>query len=324
MLSRNAESVYWLARNLERAENTARLINVTSILLLDLPADADLVWQALLDIIGTDPRYRQSTAQADEEGLMEFLIRSDQNPNSILACLKLARDNARGLREILPRETWEQINELYLYARDSLGATLDRGKRFDRLTGLIRRRQAIVGMLAGSMSHDAPYQFLRLGRNLERADMTSRILDVNSSKLLSTNEIPTLYFNLRWMAVLRSLDAYQAYRRHVEVRVRGADVIEFLLRHPHFPRSVLFCLLEVDDCLQVLPRSQAARTSISVTLDNLATLQPDALVKDGLHAALDCLQQNLRVIHEALSETYFRYDCAPRPAPVYCQSQTQN
>lgn len=260
MLSRVAESLYWMTRYLERAENTARLINSTTQVLLDLPKGAHFGWDVLIRVAGLDALVHERGVKLDEKSIMAFLIEDEENPSSILSSIHYARENTRTFREVLPMEIWERINGLYLYARDNAKrANRSRSDRYEVLNGVIERRQSIIGLLAGSMSHDIAFQFLKMGRNLERADMTTRIVDVNSAVLLPTDEVLAVPAMERlWMSTLNALSAYQMYRRHVGVHVRSQDVVSFLLKDPHFPRTVHHCLNELEGCLAVLPGHEQA------------------------------------------------------------------
>lgn len=258
MPSRVAESLYWMARYLERAENTARFINSTTQVLLDLPRGASFGWDTLLKVAGLDALYDKHYATANETDIMRFLILDERNPGSILASIHSARENTRTFREVLPMEIWERINDLYLYTRDKSGrATHGRSQRYEVLNGIIERRQSVIGLLVGSMSHDVAYQFLQLGRNLERADMTTRIIDVNSAVNLPTDATSDMARERLWMSTLNALSAYQMYREHVGVHVEGPRVAKFLLTDPHFPRTVTHCLGEIEDALSVLFDYQA-------------------------------------------------------------------
>ncbi len=155
MLSRVAENLYWLGRYLERAENTARFINSTTQVLLDLPRDAAFGWDVLLKVAGLDEIFSEHYPQADEDSIVRFLVGDEKNPSSILSGIHNARENARTVREVLPMELWERINSLYLYARDNASrASEGRGPRIEVLQGVIGRRESIIGLLIGSMSQD--------------------------------------------------------------------------------------------------------------------------------------------------------------------------
>jgi len=303
MLARVAENLYWMARYLERAEDTARLINATTMMLIDMPRGASFGWEALLTVAGLDELFKKHYEEATEMAVMNFLIQDEHNPSSIFACIHLARENTRSFREVLPRESWEWVNELYLYAKAHMNQALDRRKRLEVLTEIIRRRQAVVGLLSGTMSRDEAFQFLRLGRNIERADMTSRVLDV--SYALNLPREGSQYYDLIWMSALKALSAYQMYRRHVSIRAQGSKVLAFLLSDPKFPRSVRHCLNEMRAALDELPGDKPLRTlrGIQAGLDN-ADFR--ALAKAGLHDYCDTLQAGLAELSGDIADTYFR------------------
>jgi uncharacterized alpha-E superfamily protein len=303
MLARVAENLYWMARYLERAEDTARLINATTMMLIDMPRGASFGWAALLTVAGLDELFKQYYEEATEAAVMNFLIRDEHNPSSIFACIRMARENTRSFREVLPRESWEWVNEMYLYAKAHLNRALDRRKRFDVLTEIIRRRQAVVGLLAGTMSRDEAFQFLRLGRNLERADMTTRVLDV--SYALNLPREGSQYYDLIWMSALNALSAYQMYRRHVSIRASGSKVLAFLLNDPRFPRSVRHCLNEMRAALDELPGDAPLRRLYGIQAD-LDNADFHALARSGLHDYCDGLQAGLAALSEAIAAAYFR------------------
>ncbi len=312
MLARVAENLYWMARYLERAEDTARLINATTMMLIDMPRAASFGWEALLTVAGLDELFKTHYEKATEAAVMNFLIQDERNPSSILACIRLARENTRSFREVLPRESWEWVNELYLYACTHLTRALDRRKRFEVLTEIIRRRQAVVGLLSGTMSRDEAFQFLRIGRNIERADMTTRTLDV--SYALNLPREGSQYYDLIWMSTLNALSAYQMYRRHVCIRAKGSKVLGFLLNDTHFPRSVRHCLNEIHAALDALPGDQPLRTLQGIQSD-LNNADFRGLAKAGLHNYCDTLQTGLAELCGDIAVTYFRA-ADPQPAVV--------
>lgn len=312
MLARVAENLYWMARYLERAEDTARLINATTMMLIDMPRGASFGWEALLTVAGLDELFKTHYEEATEAAVMNFLIQDERNPSSIFACIRLARENTRSFREVLPRESWEWVNELYLYAGAHLTKALDRRKRFEVLTEIIRRRQSVVGLLSGTMSRDEAFQFLRIGCNIERADMTTRTLDV--SYALNLPREGTQHYDVIWMSALKALSAYQMYRRHVSVRAKGSLVLAFLLNDPKFPRSVRHCLNEMRAALEELPGDKPLRILRGIKTD-LDSADFSALAKSGLHQYCDSLQAGLAQLSGAIADTYFRAT-HPQPAVV--------
>jgi uncharacterized alpha-E superfamily protein len=306
MLSRVAESLYWMTRYLERAENTARLINGTGQVVLDLPRGASFRWDNLISVVGLDTLFHEAYAQADEDSVMRFLILDTRNPSSILCCINNARENTRTFREVLPAESWERINSLYLYLqRHAARAAQGRLARYEVLNEVIERRQSIIGLLMGSMSMDLAYQFIRLGRNLERADMSTRIIDVNSAVLLPREGSTEAEVERLWMGTLNALSAYQMYRRHVSVHVRGRQVLEFVLKDPLFPRTVHCCLNELESCLKALPNHALPLEAVCLARQRLLATQFDTIKLDALHESLDQVEADLGAIHDAVSKQYF-------------------
>jgi uncharacterized alpha-E superfamily protein len=307
MLARAAGNLYWMARYLERAENTARLINSTTHVLLDLPLGASFGWANLIEIAGLDNLFQENYPDANEEAIMRFLIEDIRNPSSILSCVQYARENTRTLREVLPAEMWERINSLYLYVRDNAAiACRSRRDRYMVLNNIIEQRHAIVGLVAGTMGHDIAYQILKLGRNLERADMTTRILDLNSAVELPQDSVlhETLMERI-WMSTLNSLSAYQTYRRLISMHVRSNEVVDFLLGDIRFPRSVEHCLGEIESCFKLMPKSQQLQQLVAQLRHKIAQRHSDGLSAAALHEYLDLLQAELGEIHDALTQHYF-------------------
>ncbi len=307
MLARAAENLYWMARYLERAENTARLINSTTDVLLDLPHGATLGWDTLIKAVGLDKSFGKLYTQANEDSIMRFMIEDVQNPSSILSCVKYARENTRTLRELLPEELWERINSLYLYLREHAHlATSSRRDRYVVLHDVIAQRHAIVGLISGVMAHDLAYQFIRIGRNIERADMTTRILDINFA--VSIPEDMALYemsVERLWMSTLKALSAYQTYRRLKAVHVSSADVIDFLINDESFPRSLMYCLNEIESCLRAMPFAESVLLSVQQSKSELLRLKVGKLDASEIHVLLDMTQKNLGEINTALVTRYF-------------------
>jgi len=308
MLSRVAETLYWFGRHVERAENMARIVAVNSNLLLDLPRGTTLGWEPLIAITGSDDLYVSLHDDYDERSVVRFLVADPNNPGSIVSSLAMARENCRTIRDIVPRECWEFVNELYHEARDGAPAGMSKRGRHGYLRAVIRGGQTCVGMLRGTMSHDAGHSFMRIGRQLERGDMTTRIIDVRSESLLPEEESGLRpYENIQWISVLKSLTAYQMYRQHLQVRVRRADALRFLLRDPLFPRAVYRCVTEVDDALRDLPRGDEPRRAAARLLRTVAAADLDALVEDNeaLHTFIDHLQVEFGLLSDQIVSTYF-------------------
>ncbi|MBD3670448.1 MAG: alpha-E domain-containing protein [Gammaproteobacteria bacterium] len=306
MLSRVANSIYWLGRYVERAENTARLINVNSHLLMDLPKRVRLGWAPIIDIFGTNHEFYDHYTEADERSVLRFLTSNLNNPSSILSSLSHARENARTIRDIIPREVGEKINENFIYAREHVNEALTQRGRFEYMRNIITGSQTLTGMLAGTMTHDEGYSFLRMGRNLERADMTTRIIDVRSATLLPTdNEELTPFENIQWVSVLKSMTAYQMYRRAMRLQVRRPDVLRFLFQNRVFPRSVYHASCEVEDCINHLPRSEKSLKTLKSLQKKLLKAKPEELRQEQLHEFIDELQLGLASVNGEITANYF-------------------
>lgn len=311
MLSRVAERIYWLGRYLERAENTARLLNVYSTLLLDLPRGAKIGWHTLVDITGSHAEFADKYQAPDERSVIRFLLSDTSNYSSILSSLSMARENARTTREIIPSEAWEQINNLYLFAKENASKGVARGPRHQLLNQIIAHCQQIAGLFAGTMSHNSGYNFIRIARSLERADMTTRIVDVGSVTLLPgltqgvKSEQIEPFENMIWMAVLNSLSAYQMYRQHVLDRVNGEDVVTFLLQDRQFPRSVVHSLAKLESCLQALPNNGAALVEVARVQNMANDADIPLLLQQGLLEYIDALQIQIAEVHARITKTWF-------------------
>src|SRR3569832_1167428 len=276
------------------AEDTARLMNVTTNLVLDLPQKIDLDWQALIDIAGHGASYNQRYGAAEERNVVRFMVADMLNPGSILRSLDNARENARTIRDIILCEAWEQLNHLRLKCQSELALGLSQRGRHDYLRWIILGTQTVTGILAGAMNHAIGYSYLRLGRNLERADMTTRIIDVRTANLFARETSGlSAYDNIQWMGVLKSLTAYQMYRRAMQVRVRRPDVLRFLFKEKIFPRSVSHALGEVARCLEQLPRNEAPLQAAAAARGRGGGAAPGARAQRGGHTFIDQLQLRL-------------------------------
>jgi uncharacterized alpha-E superfamily protein len=319
MLARVVEHVYWLARYLERAENTARLVSVNTNLLLDLPRGYAPGWQPLIDITGSRELFDTRAGRADERDIVQFLIAEDANPGSIVSSFKMARENARTLRDIFPTDSWELLNQFFQEFSEELPTGLNKRTRFNFLKRVVLTSQTLTGAIEGTMNRNDAYTFMLLGRNVERADMTSRIVDVRSAQLLP-EDAPELrpFDTIQWMSVLKSLSGYEMYRLSRRTRVSRTDVLEFVVRGVEFPRACLFCLKQIEQCLLRLPRSSGVLDALAgaigfVTAADLATLD-----QPGLHELIDRLQLHINGVHDGIAQTYF-----PTRAGMYTQRQTQ-
>jgi uncharacterized alpha-E superfamily protein len=306
LLSSVAERVYWFARYVERVENTARIILVNNNLLLDMPRNSTLGWEPIVTITGRQEEFYERHKEATERNVMSFLIMDSSNPSCMLCSIAHARENLRTSRAIFPRAVWETLNDLYNYASDNKSAVLTRRDRYKFLSHVIDSCHLISGKLSASMSHDQIYEFVRMGRNIERADMTTRVIDVRAENLLPKNDEELKPFDdIQWKSVLDSLAGYQMYRRYVHVRVRGVEVLRYLLQDSHFPRAIYHCLNQIELCLRNLPMNEAPQYALVKAQRMVRNAKVEKIVKDNLNDYINQLQLAFIDIHAELASSYF-------------------
>jgi uncharacterized alpha-E superfamily protein len=311
MLSRVAERLYWMGRYLERVESTARLVNAYTNQILDLPKGVDPGWRRLVDLNGASAVFEGHYQNYDERNTVKFLLADSFNPDSIASALAMARENVRTTRDVLPTEVWDQANEMYLYCKENAERGVLRKHRFMFLKQIVIRCQQITGLLTGTMSHDFPCDFIRLGRNLERGDMTTRIVDSAVSLLMPRLDAPTPYDNLMWVNVLKSLSAFQMYRQHVRHRVNGEAVVKYLLQDSGFPRSLGYALARAEALLGHLPRNEAPLQRVALIQRRVKEAALDTMALDEMHAFIDQIQAELNNMHEQISATWFSLEALP-------------
>ena len=313
MLSRVADSIYWMARYMERAENYARFINVTFNMALDLPPHMPENWEPLLAITRDLDGYRDKYGDRIEKNkVIRWLAFDSDNQNSILQSLYNVRENARTVREAISLEMWEQINRLYL-ATKSYDEERIRGMDDTSpfTTEIIHGLQLIQGITASTISHGEAWHFGRLGRMLERADKTSRILDVKYHILLPQEgkEGDPLDL-LQWAALLRSLSGYSICRKQYG-SITPVNVISLLMLDPKFPRSIFFCITEAQKSLAEIIGPAADRTRdkpeklIGTLRSELEYTDEQEIIRYGVHEYLDKIQLDINRISDALRERYF-------------------
>lgn len=316
ILSRVAEIIYWVARYVERAENTARIIMVNANLLMDLPKGIAPGWEPILTITGSKDLFYGQYSELNERNVVKFLLSDKFNPGSIVNSLEYARENLRTTRGIVPRGTWEAVNDLYYYSRENKTKGLTKKGRYEYLTHILRSCQLVSGNISGSMSHDQTYEFVRLGRNLERADMVTRVLEVRAGNLLpEVGEGLKPFDDIQWKSILESLAAYQMYRRHVHVRVRGAAVLGYLLQDKEFPRSISHCVNEVENCLRALPNNDAALRTLGRVQRELNKSNVNTICGPELNKYINNLQLMLGQVHDQLLTAYYQSEHLKKESP---------
>ncbi|MFM7436849.1 MAG: alpha-E domain-containing protein, partial [Vulcanococcus sp.] len=254
MLSRVADSLYWINRYVERAENISRFVEVSEAMALDCPPGSAEPWQPLIDASGDRELFDRLYPGGGAEQVVECLVKAEANPNSIVNCIALARENARQIRDVITTEMWEQINSLYWTLLES-DSFWDQPPQ-EQLREIRRGCQLFYGVTDATLSRDLSWQFSRLGRLIERADKTTRILDVKYFLLLPTpEEVGGVLDELQWISLLRSAGAYQMFRQSQLGVITPKAVAAFLLLDPAFPRSVRYCMERIHETLRLVAGS---------------------------------------------------------------------
>jgi uncharacterized alpha-E superfamily protein len=317
VLSRVANSIYWMSRYIERAENYARFIDVNLLLHLDMPRPGDEQWAPMVAVTGDYAIFKERYGKATKENVIQFLAFDKDYANSILSCVCQARENARTIREIIPTEMWECVNSFYHLVRDAKPEQVMRAphKFFNEVK---TASQLFSGVTMVTMTHDEGWHFCRLSRLLERADKSSRILDVKYFLLLpSVNDVGTPLDFVQWSALLRSASAFEAYRKRYGGIV-PEKVVEFLVLDREFPRAVHYCLIRAEDSLHAISGSSpgtfenTAEQECGRLRSELAYARVKDIFKNGVHEYLDNLQAKLNLVGDAIFDTFF----ALRPIEV--------
>ncbi len=317
MLSRVADAIYWMHRYIERAENVARFIDVNLNLTLDRPTGATVQWAALVDTGGDRQAFEARYGTATRENVVAFLTFDTTNPNSILSCLRAARENARSIREIISSEMWEQVNTFFLMVVDSAAPQRVTEEPHAFFTAVKMASHLFLGITDVTMSHGEPWHFGHVGCLLERADKTTRILDVKSFLLLpSMPDVRTSVDDIQWIAVLKSASAFEMYRKRFG-RIRPDRVADFLLLDREFPRAVHYCLIQAEDSLHIISGApqgtfyNPAEQRLGRVRAELDYAQIDEILAADLHAFLDSLQAKLNQVGDAIGATFFGFDSLP-------------
>jgi uncharacterized alpha-E superfamily protein len=300
-----------MQRYRERAENIARLIDVNHILNIDLP-DSETQWQPILEATADFELFNTFYKKINKENVMNFLTFDIHNPHSIYSCITQARENARSIREIISSETWHEINTLYLFMqKESTNphALLDPYPFYNRIK---RQCQLFNGICDGTWSRGTAWHFSRMGCLLERADMTSRMLDVKYFMLLpSTEQVGTQFDNVQWSALLKSASALEMYRKKWH-QINHINVVEFLILDSEFPRSIYHCLMELKDSLEVIKNpikdfraSNDPCILISDLISRLEVLDGTSVLAVGLHEFLDQIQLKIIEINNNITTSFF-------------------
>ncbi len=311
MLSRVANSIYWMCRYIERAENVARFMSVNLNLLLDMPSERGKHWKPIVMTTGDQDIFEKKDPGYSQEAVIRFLTFDRDYPNSILRCLAAARENGRSIREIISSEMWEHLNNFYLELANgqSVVMALEDPHRFFNIIQM--RSHLFTGLMDCTMSHGEAWNFARIGMMMERADKTSRILDVKYFMLLPQASLVNAPIdNIQWMAVLRSASAFEMYRKEHHL-ITPQKVADFLIFDNYFPRSIRHCINKAKSCLHRITGTPDG-AAINLAEKRLGRIQADIEYTDidevielGLHEYLDDLQARINEVGAAIGTTFF-------------------
>ncbi len=317
LLSRVADNLFWGSRYLERAQDTARIVRSFTELVIDMPTSAMSSWEPLLAVTGTRVDFDERYDTVDEMPIVRHLVADTSNPSSVITCVINARENLRTTREVLPREAWQTVNDMYLYVGANAGGGVERRSRARFLGRVINDAQQLDGVMTSVMNRDEAYEFWRLGESLERADMTTRVVGVRAAALLAEGwarlpdddqTVAEVHDDVQWMGLLRSVSAMQMYQRVTRGPIDGAGAVRFLLLEPQFPRSVASCAIRVRQALTRLPRSKHTLPAVDQLDHVLAGLQARADDGASLDAAMDEVQLALAAVNMAVVDAFVRSD----------------
>ena len=344
MLSRVADSLYWMSRYVERGENIARILDVNLQLMLDLPKlgpdEQKSLWEPVLRSTGDHEDFYKHYKLSNSDNVIDFLTLHPKNSNSIVNCITTARENARHVREQISLEMWEEINRTYLWIKSQTLKKIQRQGPYEFFTAVKNASHLFQGITDGTMTHGEDWDFIQVGKYLERADMTTRILDANDEIFITQPAKSQTSGTLQWSAILRSCSSHDAYRKFYVAQVEPDKVVEFLILNEFFPRSIRFSAQELNTALRSISGCKDEHfTNLAEKLAGrlVAELNYSALedIKTvGMHQYMDELQVKLNTIGEAIFQTYLfspplaspepEPESKSDPAPAQTQSQKQS
>lgn len=305
LLSRVAGNIYWAGRYLERAEATTRLVKTHTGLFIDLPRSAGLGWAPLLAVTGSAEIYEVEHVGTSEDEIVSFLLADPDHTGSVVNSVTRAHEALRATRTLVPQRSWEIIHEMHMWSGETCVDGVDRRARLSWTEDVIRWCNLLSGSLLATMTREDAYSFLEIGRFIERADMATRVLDVQAGVLMADGDHHLQpYADLTWLAVLRSLGAEQMFRKSSGGLVSGTDAVRFLLRDPLFPRSVEHCLIEVSRWLLELPNHEQPMAGCAQVQRSLGAIDASDLTADRLHDLVEELQQGLGLLHDSVNDAF--------------------
>jgi len=325
LLARHAESIFWLARQVERANSLARILDVNESFSRNSRGEHD--WQSVLRLYADEEVFHATDRAPTADAVIHFYTLDDRNPNSVRSCIRMARENARALRPLISTEMWVQLNGFH-----NRLSRLRRGdlktESLNRLCGYIKEScQTHSGITAETLYRDESWYFHQIGRAIERADQTTRLVDVKYHVLLpKPTDVGSPTDEAQWNAVLRSAAGFHAFRRLSPQSMSPTRVVEFLVLDRRFPRSVAACVLTANDCLHELRlkyghmQKRTASNRLRKLAASLAEGTAEELITRGLHESLDEIQAEIAEVTQALGQEYFLHSDGDLPQGTHGES----
>ncbi len=311
LLARYAESIFWLARYVERAENLARILDVNARFARDMRGARD--WLPVLQINSDQACFEAQYPAHTAEAVLAFYVTDRNNPTSIISAIAAARENARTLRPVISTEMWAQMNVFYKWLLALDGTALAPGSLARLFARIKEGCQTHIGITDGTLLRDQSSYFYRLGRHIERADQTTRLLDIKYHLLLPSLAAAGSKVDLvQWDALLRSVAGHHAYLRVMSGVVTPSGVASFLLLQPHFPRSVSFCVSKSDRLLEAIRSKHSLHGGAAAAQElwrlraALGSITIERVISEGLHEYLDQIQRSLIAVTSTISSDFFR------------------
>jgi uncharacterized alpha-E superfamily protein len=312
MLGRTANGLYWMFRYIERAENSARLIDAGLRMSLTRSQATEDDWDGVLQSSGVRDIYDDLYDKLSAADAIDFLLRDKSNPSSVMSCIDSGRNNARMVRTALTRETWEATNECWLDLKNVLARRIKAADLPEVIDGIKRKTGLIRGAFHGTMLRNEIFNFSRIGTFIERADNTARILDVKYYVLLpAVSQVGSSIDNVQWESILRSVSAHRSYGWVYEAEYKPSHIADFLILNGRMPRSLAYCYEKIVSNLGYLAReygeSHAAHATAEETLTSLRNHSIKDVMDQGLHEYIENFISHNNRLGQEISDGYRFY-----------------
>ncbi|MCR9144082.1 MAG: alpha-E domain-containing protein [bacterium] len=306
-----ADSIYWASRYVERAENMARILDVNLNIGFDLPEGLEEQWEPLVQITGDQAYFEEHYPAPTKKNVIQFLVFDPDYPNSIFSCIRAARENARSVREIISSEMWQVLNRMFRQIDEATAGKLDDRDNPTEFFRVIKENAHLyTGVTDATFSHGEGWHFGNMGRFLERADQTTRIIDMKYFYLLpAPDQVDTPLDLMQWTALLKSASAFEMYRKtHGALHIRR--IVDFLLLNRDFPRAVYKCISVTENSLEKILGESAsennpARRAIGRIFSELRYASIDEIFEVGVHEYVDRLQDSFKDASLEIRRAFF-------------------